>query len=131
LYSVLGGEHTGRVDGGNSLRTVLTEGLQGGASLEKKSQVVEQKRIPFATVVASDFSRILKLSVWLSSVSREGQANEARRSSPRKVHMSKIQVYRSLIVAAVIGAVWYLAVLSQAAELRPMVVVGIPANSMP
>jgi hypothetical protein len=45
--------------------------------------------------------------------------------------MSKIQVYRSLIVAAVIGAVWYLAVLSQAAELRPMVVVGIPANSMP
>jgi hypothetical protein len=45
--------------------------------------------------------------------------------------MSKIQIYRSLIVAAVIGAVWYLAVLSQAAELRPMVVVGIPANSMP
>jgi len=49
---------------------------------------------------------------------------------PRKVHMSKIQVYRSLIAAAVIGAVWYFAVLSQAAELHPMVVVGIPANSV-
>jgi hypothetical protein len=45
--------------------------------------------------------------------------------------MSKIQVYRSLIAAAVIAAVWYFAVLSQAAELHPMVVVGIPANSMP
>jgi hypothetical protein len=32
--------------------------------------------------------------------------------------MSKIQVYRSLIVAAVIAAVWYFAVLSQAAELH-------------
>ena len=44
--------------------------------------------------------------------------------------MSKIQVYRSLIVATVIGAVWYFAVLSQAAELHPMVVVGIPANNV-
>jgi len=45
--------------------------------------------------------------------------------------MSKIQVYRSLIVATVIGAVWYFAVLSQAAELHPIVVVGIQASSMP
>jgi outer membrane biosynthesis protein TonB len=44
--------------------------------------------------------------------------------------MSKIQVYRSLIAAALIGATWYFAVLSQAAELHPMVVVGIPANSV-
>src|ERR1700724_3361351 len=49
---------------------------------------------------------------------------------PRKVHMSKIQIYRSLIAAAVIGAVWYFAMLSQAAEMHPMVVVGIPANNV-
>ena len=49
---------------------------------------------------------------------------------PRKVHMSKIQIYRSLIAAAVIGAVWYFAMLSQAAEMLPMVVVGIPANNV-
>jgi 4-amino-4-deoxy-L-arabinose transferase-like glycosyltransferase len=52
------------------------------------------------------------------------------RSSPGEVHMSKIQVYRSLIAAALIGAIWYFAVLSQAAERHPMVVVGIPANSV-
>ncbi len=45
--------------------------------------------------------------------------------------MTKIQVYRSLIAAAVIAAVWYFTILSQATELRPTVVVGIPANSMP
>jgi len=42
--------------------------------------------------------------------------------------MTKIHVYRSLIAAAVIAAVWYLALLSQASELRPMVVVGIQEN---
>ncbi len=45
--------------------------------------------------------------------------------------MTKIQVYRSLIAAAVIAAAWYLALLSQATELRPMVVVGIQENSLP
>jgi TonB family protein len=44
--------------------------------------------------------------------------------------MSKIQVYRSLIAATVIGGFWYFAVLSQATVLHPMVVVGIPANSV-
>jgi len=44
--------------------------------------------------------------------------------------MSKTQIYRSLIAAAVIGAVWYFAVLSQAGEMHPMVVVGIPADSI-
>jgi hypothetical protein len=44
--------------------------------------------------------------------------------------MTKIQVYRSLIAAAVIGALWYFVVLSQATELDPMVVVGIPVNSI-
>ncbi len=45
--------------------------------------------------------------------------------------MSRIQIYRGLIAAAVIGALWYFVFLSQATELDPMVVVGIPANSMP
>jgi TonB family protein len=44
--------------------------------------------------------------------------------------MSKIQVYRSLLAAALIGAIWYFAVISQAAELHPMVVVGILANNV-
>jgi TonB family protein len=44
--------------------------------------------------------------------------------------MSKTQICRSLIAAAVIGAVWYFAVLSQAAEMHPMVVVGIPPNNV-
>jgi hypothetical protein len=34
--------------------------------------------------------------------------------------MSKIQIYRSLIAAAVIGALWYFVVLSQATELDPV-----------
>jgi predicted secreted protein len=66
------------------------------------------------------FRRILKLGARLSYVPREARQIEACRSLPRKVHMSKIQVYRSLIAAAVIGAVWYFAVLSQAAELHPI-----------
>ena len=45
--------------------------------------------------------------------------------------MTKIQVYRSLIAAAVIAAAWYLALLSQASELRPTVVVGIPVTGCP
>ncbi len=44
--------------------------------------------------------------------------------------MTKIQVYRSLIAAAVIAAVWYFTILSQATELDPMVVVGIQENSI-
>ena len=34
--------------------------------------------------------------------------------------MSKIQIYRSLIAAAVIAAAWYFTILSQATELDPI-----------
>jgi hypothetical protein len=47
------------------------------------------------------------------------QANESRLVFNWKVHMSKTQIYRSLIAAAVIGALWYFLVLSQATELHP------------
>jgi hypothetical protein len=34
--------------------------------------------------------------------------------------MSKIQIYRNLIAAAIIAALWYFVVLSQATELNPI-----------
>jgi hypothetical protein len=42
--------------------------------------------------------------------------------------MFKNQIYRSLLAIATIAALWSMPALSQAAELHPMVVVGIPAN---
>jgi hypothetical protein len=44
--------------------------------------------------------------------------------------MSKIQFYRSVIAASIIAAIWYFVALSQATELHPMVVAGIPADSI-
>jgi hypothetical protein len=44
--------------------------------------------------------------------------------------MSKTQLYRSVIAASVVTALWYFVALSQAIELHPMVVVGIPADSI-
>jgi TonB family protein len=42
--------------------------------------------------------------------------------------MFKNQIYRSLLAIATIASLWSMPALSQAAELHPMVVVGIPAN---
>jgi len=45
--------------------------------------------------------------------------------------MSKNQFYRSLVAVAATAAFWLVpALVSQATEMRPMVVVGIPANSV-
>jgi len=44
--------------------------------------------------------------------------------------MSKIQIHRSLFAIATIATLWSLPVMSQATELHPMVVVGIPADSV-
>jgi hypothetical protein len=88
----------------------------GSGGRAKAELICDCRRIGFFAHI----SLVLKLGVWLSYVPREGRQIEARRSLPKKVHMSKIQVYRSLIAAAVIGAVWYFAVLSQAAELHPI-----------
>jgi len=44
--------------------------------------------------------------------------------------MLKIQIHRSLFAIAMIATLWSLPVMLQAAELHPMVVVGIPANNV-
>jgi hypothetical protein len=44
--------------------------------------------------------------------------------------MFKNQIHRSLFAIATIAALWSMPALSQADELHPMVVVGIPANSV-
>jgi hypothetical protein len=45
--------------------------------------------------------------------------------------MSKNQFYRSLVAVAATAAFWLVpALVSQATEMRPMVVVGLPANSV-
>jgi TonB-like protein len=44
--------------------------------------------------------------------------------------MLKNQIHRSLFAIATIATLWSLPVMLQATELHPMVVVGIPANSV-
>ena len=44
--------------------------------------------------------------------------------------MLKNQIHRSLLAIATIDALWSLPVMLQATELHPMVVVGIPADSV-
>jgi outer membrane biosynthesis protein TonB len=44
--------------------------------------------------------------------------------------MTKIQFYRSLIAVAITATLWSVPAQSQTAELHPMVVVGIPADSV-
>ena len=44
--------------------------------------------------------------------------------------MFKNQIYRTLLAVATIATLWSLPARSQAAELHPMVVVGIPANEV-
>ena len=44
--------------------------------------------------------------------------------------MLKIQIHRSLFAIATIATLWSLPVMLQATELHPMVVVGIPADSV-
>jgi outer membrane biosynthesis protein TonB len=60
-------------------------------------------------------------------------------SAPRKVketakvklHMSRNQFYRSLVAVAATAAFWFVpALVSQATEITPIVVVGIPADSV-
>jgi TonB family protein len=44
--------------------------------------------------------------------------------------MLKNQIHRSLLAIVTIAALWPMAALSPAAQLHPMVVVGIPANAV-
>jgi hypothetical protein len=44
--------------------------------------------------------------------------------------MLKVQIHRSLLAIATIATLWSLPVMLQATELHPMVVVGIPADSV-
>ncbi len=44
--------------------------------------------------------------------------------------MLKIQIHRSLLAITTIATLWSLPVMLQATELHPMVVVGIPADSV-
>lgn len=48
-----------------------------------------------------------------------------------KLHMSRNQFYRSLVAVAATAAFWFVpALVSQAIEMTPIVVVGIPADSV-
>jgi TonB family protein len=44
--------------------------------------------------------------------------------------MFKIQIYRNLLAIATVATLWSMPVVLQAAELHPMVAVGIPENSV-
>jgi outer membrane biosynthesis protein TonB len=48
----------------------------------------------------------------------------------RKLHMLRNQLYRGLVAVAMTATLWSVPVQSQANELRPLVVVGIPADSI-
>jgi TonB family protein len=49
---------------------------------------------------------------------------------PTKEAMLKNQINRSLLAIVTVATLWSMPVMLQAAELHPMVVVGIPANSV-
>jgi TonB family protein len=75
------------------------------------------------------FSRpALKLGASISFVSREGRLTSLSPSA--KEAMLKNQFNRILLAIVTIATLWSLPVMLQATELHPMVVVGIPANSV-
>lgn len=58
------------------------------------------------------------------------QTDETPGLRSRKIHMLRNQLYRGLVAGAMSATLWSVPVQSQASELRPLVVVGIPADSV-
>lgn len=75
-----------------------------------------------------DFHPLLKLGPSISFVSREGK--RTRLSRPTKEAMFRNHFNRSLLAIATIATLWSVPVMLQAAELHPMVVVGIPPSNV-
>jgi outer membrane biosynthesis protein TonB len=58
------------------------------------------------------------------------QMDETSGLHSRKLHMLKNQFYRSLVAVVMTATLWSVSAQSQATELRPIVVVGTPAESV-
>jgi Gram-negative bacterial TonB protein C-terminal len=74
------------------------------------------------------FRTSLKLGASDSFVSREGR--RTRLSPAQRKAMFKSQINRNLFAIVTFATLWSMPVILQAAELHPMVVVGIPANNV-
>src|SRR5260221_5578542 len=70
----------------------------------------------------------MKLGASISFVSLEGR--RTRLSPPQRKAMFKNQIDRILVAIVTIATLWSLPVMLEAAELHPIVVVGIPENSV-